>query len=451
MPSGVVDTPRDEEKWEKAKQIAAKAGRSEDYAYIMGIYKRMNPDHKFKKTAHTKVGNQMGPSRADWHKAIERVKINKKPGVRADDAATGLAVGTAAGAGASGTGALAAAVAKNPKLLAKFPRLAKAMASAGKKTPLAKAVTVGALGGAAGNVGAKKLRDSAKKEEMKAKMHKKVDALFDQRDAMMKALARRRAMARAGGMPKSANIDKAMALMKSKGMSAKDALRAVYPDWSDEKIAETAAMMGKQKMASADQFAIDHDARGRILAQSFMGELEKIAVTQKLLNPQTIRQATRAVARRGAETEKQRAAIGYWRRKVPFSKSWRADSRLVEGQAKAQKRLDRLIENQRTAALEQMGRGKAPSREAAATLKATEPSALGGSRRVAPKPKPKPTPKAKPEPAPVKPESSLNQAARLTGYGVMGGVGLYGAGKYYQNRKRKKQMEQMYGGGSGGY
>lgn len=49
MPSNVVHTKRDEEKWEKAKGLAADAGHKEDYAYIMGIYKRMNPSHDFGK------------------------------------------------------------------------------------------------------------------------------------------------------------------------------------------------------------------------------------------------------------------------------------------------------------------------------------------------------------------------------------------------------------------
>lgn len=41
-------TKRDEEKWDKAKEIAAEAGKKDDYAYIMGIYKKMKPDYEFK-------------------------------------------------------------------------------------------------------------------------------------------------------------------------------------------------------------------------------------------------------------------------------------------------------------------------------------------------------------------------------------------------------------------
>lgn len=43
-----VKTKRDEEKWQKAKDIAAEQGKAENYAYIMGIYKNMKPDYEFK-------------------------------------------------------------------------------------------------------------------------------------------------------------------------------------------------------------------------------------------------------------------------------------------------------------------------------------------------------------------------------------------------------------------
>ena len=39
MPNSVVDSSRDEHKWKRAEQIAAKSGHKADYAYIMGIYK----------------------------------------------------------------------------------------------------------------------------------------------------------------------------------------------------------------------------------------------------------------------------------------------------------------------------------------------------------------------------------------------------------------------------
>jgi len=41
-------TKRDEEKWQKAKEIAKEQGRAEEYDFIMGIYKKMKPDYEFK-------------------------------------------------------------------------------------------------------------------------------------------------------------------------------------------------------------------------------------------------------------------------------------------------------------------------------------------------------------------------------------------------------------------
>ena len=62
MPAGVVDSPRDEEKWEKAKRLAGKAGHKKDYAYIMGVYKKTKPSHDFKKTALFKAAEGMAPA-----------------------------------------------------------------------------------------------------------------------------------------------------------------------------------------------------------------------------------------------------------------------------------------------------------------------------------------------------------------------------------------------------
>lgn len=41
MPKTIHDQPVDEEKWERAKQLAADEGHAGEYDYIMGIYKRM--------------------------------------------------------------------------------------------------------------------------------------------------------------------------------------------------------------------------------------------------------------------------------------------------------------------------------------------------------------------------------------------------------------------------
>jgi len=43
MPTNVVKTPADERLWQKAKARAKEQGKADNYAYIMGIYKQMNP------------------------------------------------------------------------------------------------------------------------------------------------------------------------------------------------------------------------------------------------------------------------------------------------------------------------------------------------------------------------------------------------------------------------
>jgi hypothetical protein len=50
MPTNVVKTPEDEQKWQKAKEVAEEAGQADNYAYIMGVYKKMNPE-RFKTAA----------------------------------------------------------------------------------------------------------------------------------------------------------------------------------------------------------------------------------------------------------------------------------------------------------------------------------------------------------------------------------------------------------------
>lgn len=52
MPASVVKTKREEELWERAKEVAAEAGEGENWAYIMGIFKKMNPD-RFKEAGLT--------------------------------------------------------------------------------------------------------------------------------------------------------------------------------------------------------------------------------------------------------------------------------------------------------------------------------------------------------------------------------------------------------------
>jgi len=43
-----VKTKRDEHKWEKAQEIAEEAGQKDNWAYVMGIYKKMKPEYEFK-------------------------------------------------------------------------------------------------------------------------------------------------------------------------------------------------------------------------------------------------------------------------------------------------------------------------------------------------------------------------------------------------------------------
>jgi hypothetical protein len=66
-----VKTKRDEEKWQKAKDIAKEQGKAENYAYITGIYKKMKPDYEFKSgPAAKKAGARVAP---DVQKMISAV------------------------------------------------------------------------------------------------------------------------------------------------------------------------------------------------------------------------------------------------------------------------------------------------------------------------------------------------------------------------------------------
>jgi hypothetical protein len=52
MPTNVVKTARDERLWKRAKEQASSEGKSGNYAYIMGIYKRMKARQKAAKRPH---------------------------------------------------------------------------------------------------------------------------------------------------------------------------------------------------------------------------------------------------------------------------------------------------------------------------------------------------------------------------------------------------------------
>jgi len=91
-----VKTKQDEHKWQKAKEIAQKAGKGDNYAYIMGIYKRMKPDYQFKTAVENLVRRFMARTKAPvfvktpkdkalWAKADE---LAKKQGHEGDYAYT---------------------------------------------------------------------------------------------------------------------------------------------------------------------------------------------------------------------------------------------------------------------------------------------------------------------------------------------------------------------------
>lgn len=66
MPSNVVKTPEEERLWEKAKDIAEQQGKAENYAYIMGIFKKMNPD-RFKSASQDEILDRIASRVAAKH------------------------------------------------------------------------------------------------------------------------------------------------------------------------------------------------------------------------------------------------------------------------------------------------------------------------------------------------------------------------------------------------
>ena len=76
MPVNVVKTERDESKWKSATEIAEKAGKGDNYAYIMGIYKKMKPDHKFKKTA-SQILIKAPPGEAQLVKELSQISSQR--------------------------------------------------------------------------------------------------------------------------------------------------------------------------------------------------------------------------------------------------------------------------------------------------------------------------------------------------------------------------------------
>lgn len=95
MPNNVVKTPRQEDLWNRAKKLASNEGHKEDYAYIMGIYKKMGGldksassliDGLFEKEAGY-VGNLLGKNIS---KAERNVNLNQAKVDAATDALKGV-------------------------------------------------------------------------------------------------------------------------------------------------------------------------------------------------------------------------------------------------------------------------------------------------------------------------------------------------------------------------
>lgn len=66
-------TREDEHKWEKAKEVAKEQGHGEDYAYIMGVYKKMKPDYF--KAAAVRVAATWLASKAQKEPTIKSVNM----------------------------------------------------------------------------------------------------------------------------------------------------------------------------------------------------------------------------------------------------------------------------------------------------------------------------------------------------------------------------------------
>jgi hypothetical protein len=77
VPANAVKTPADEKRWAKAKTRAADQGHGEDWAYVMGVYKRM------KSASEDLLGDAMAyaaaPSQNAWRKVSDKVLQSRGP------------------------------------------------------------------------------------------------------------------------------------------------------------------------------------------------------------------------------------------------------------------------------------------------------------------------------------------------------------------------------------
>jgi hypothetical protein len=78
MPVNVVKTPRQEHLWNKAKEQAAKEGKSKDWAYIMGIFKHMGGMGKTAGFIGNVLGRNVGKSKDAVNAFKEGMKNTKK-------------------------------------------------------------------------------------------------------------------------------------------------------------------------------------------------------------------------------------------------------------------------------------------------------------------------------------------------------------------------------------
>ena len=77
MPTNVVKTPEQERLWNKAKALAEKEGRAKEYAFIMGIFKRMGGLNK--SMVGSPFRGQRTPGQVPSKAAMEALKVAQTP------------------------------------------------------------------------------------------------------------------------------------------------------------------------------------------------------------------------------------------------------------------------------------------------------------------------------------------------------------------------------------
>ena len=77
MPTNVVKTPEQERLWNKAKALAEKEGRAKEYAYVMGIFKRMGGLNK--SMVGSPFRGQRIPGQVPSKAAMEALKVAQTP------------------------------------------------------------------------------------------------------------------------------------------------------------------------------------------------------------------------------------------------------------------------------------------------------------------------------------------------------------------------------------